>query len=302
VTPEDFLADQFEAHRAHLNAVAYRMLGSLAEAEDAVQEAWLRLSRVESAEIGNLGGWLTTVVGRVCLDMLRSRRVRREESWDVRMPDPVVTADEALDPEQQALLADAVGLALQVVLESLSPAERLAFVLHDLFGLPFEQIARIVERTPDAARKLASRARTRVRGSAPNPDADLARQRRVVEAFNAAARDGDFEALLTVLDPDVVLRSDTGAPGGLTTLVGAREVAGNALLYRSAHRVPTIHRVLVNGGAGLLATIEGRAVSLLSFTVVDGRIAAIDILADAERLARLELEAVTSGSRDSSDR
>ena len=303
MTSEDFLADQFETHRAHLNAVAYRMLGSLAEAEDAVQESWLRLSRVDGSAIGNLGGWLTTVVGRVCLDMLRSRRVRREEPWEVRMPDPVVGAEDASDPEQQALLADAVGLALQVVLESLGPAERLAFVLHDLFGLPFEQIAPIVERTPDAARKLASRARTRVRGSAPSPDADPARQRRVVDAFQAAARDGDFEALLTVLDPDVVLRADTGAPGGLTTLIGSREVAGNALLYREAHRVPVVvSRVLVNGGAGLLSTVGGRPVSLMSFTVVDGRIAAIDILADPDRLARLDLEAVTSGGRDSSER
>jgi RNA polymerase sigma factor (sigma-70 family) len=302
VTPEDHLAEQFETHRAHLNAVAYRMLGSLAEAEDAVQEAWLRLSRVDGGEIGNLGGWLTTVVGRVCLDLLRSRRVRREEPWEVRMPDPVVGADEGSDPEQQALLADAVGLALQVVLESLGPAERLAFVLHDLFGLPFEQIAPIVERSPDAARKLASRARARVRGFAPSPDADLARQRRVVDAFQAAARDGDFEALLTVLDPDVVLRADTGAPGGLSTLIGAREVAGNALLYRNAHQVPLVRSVLVNGGAGLLSAVEGRPVSLMSFTVVDGRIAAIDILADPERLARLDLEAVTPGGRDSSER
>ena len=302
MTPQDYLADQFETHRAHLNAVAYRMLGSLAEAEDAVQEAWLRLSRVDDDEIGNLGGWLTTVVGRVCLDMLRSRRVRREEPWEVRMPDPVVGVEDAFDPEQQALLADAVGLALQVVLESLGPAERLAFVLHDLFGLPFEQIAPIVERSPDAARKLASRARARVRGFAPSPDADLARQRRVVDAFQAAARDGDFEALLAVLDPDVVLRADTGAPGGLSTLIGAREVAGNALLYRNVHQVPFVRGVLVNGGAGLLSSVEGRPVSLMSFTVVDGRIVAIDILADPERLARLDLEAVTSGGRDSSER
>lgn len=304
VTPDDFLAEQFQAHRAHLNAVAYRMLGSLAEAEDAVQEAWLRLSRVDAGEIGNLGGWLTTVVARVCLDMLRARRARREEPWDVqlRLPDPVLGAEGVLDPEQEVLLADAVGLALQVVLDSLGPAERLAFVLHDLFGLPFEQIAPIVERTPDAARKLASRARIRVRGSAPSPDADLAGQRRAVAAFQAASRAGDFEALLAVLDPDVVLRADTGVPaGGLKTLRGAREVAGNALLFRGVHAVALVRPVLVNGGAGLLATVEGRAVSVMSFSVVDGLIAAIDILADPERLARLDLGAVTFSEPDPSD-
>lgn len=304
MTPDDLLADQFQAYRAQLNAVAYRMLGSLAEAEDAVQEAWLRLSRADAGEIGNLGGWLTTVVARVCLDMLRARRSRREEPWDVpmRLPDPVVGVEGVLDPEQEVLLADAVGLALQVVLDSLGPAERLAFVLHDLFGLPFEQIAPIVERTPEAARKLASRARIRVRGTAPNPDADPAGQRRVVAAFQAASRAGDFEALLAVLDPDVVLRADTGAAaGGLKTVRGAREVAGNALLFRGVHAVAVIRPVLVNGGAGLLNSVEGRALSVMSFSVVDGRIAAIDILADPERLARLDLAAVTFAGRDSSD-
>ena len=304
-TSEDCLADRFQAHRAHLNAVAYRMLGSLAEAEDAVQEAWLRLSRADADEIGNLGGWLTTVVARVCLDMLRARRARREEPWDAqaRLPDPVVGAEGAPDPEQEALLADAVGLALQVVLDSLSPAERLAFVLHDLFGLPFEQIGPIVERTPDAARKLASRARIRVRASAPSPDADPAGQRRVVAAFQAASRAGDIEALLAVLDPDVVLRADTGVlTGGLRTLRGAREVAGNALFFRRTHPAPVVRPVLVNGGAGLLNTVEGRAVSVMSFSVVAGRIAAIDILADPERLARLDLAAVTFPGRDTSGR
>lgn len=305
MTPDEFLAGQFESHRTHLNAVAYRMLGSLAEAEDAVQEAWLRLSRVDAGEIGNLGGWLTTVVGRVCLDMLRARRTRCEEPWDApdRLPDPVLGADDAPDPEQEVLLADAVGLALQVVLDSLAPAERLAFVLHDLFGLPFEQIAPIVERSPDAARKLASRARGRVRGAAPSPDADVAGQRRVVAAFQAASRDGDFDALLAVLDPDAVLRADIGAAaGGLKILRGAREVAGNALLFRGVHRVAVVRPVLVNGGAGLLTTVEGRVASVMSFSVVAGRIAAIDILADPERLARLDLGAVTFTGGEPSDR
>lgn len=304
VTPDDFLAEQFQAHRAHLNAVAYRMLGSLAEAEDAVQEAWLRLSRVEAGEIGNLGGWLTTVVARVCLDMLRARRSRREEPWDVqvRLPDPVLGAEGVPDPEQEVLLADAVGLALQVVLDSLAPAERLAFVLHDLFGLPFEQIAPIVERTPETARKLASRARIRVRGTVPSPDADPADQRRAVAAFQAASRAGDFEALLAVLDPDVVLRADAGASaGGLRTLRGARKVAGNALLFRGAHATALVRPVLVNGGAGLLATVEGRVLSVMGFSVLDGRITTIDILADPERLARLDLAAVTFPDNDSSD-
>lgn len=295
MTPEDFLAIQFEDHRSHLQAVAYRMLGSLAEAEDAVQEAWLRLARVDAGDIGNLGGWLTTVVGRVCLDMLRARNGRREQSLEARLPDPLVSREGAADPEQQALLADAVGLALQVVLESLTPAERLAFVLHDLFGLPFEQIAPIVDRTPVAAKKLASRARQRVRGAAPSPDPDLAGQRRVVEAFQAAAGGGDFDALVAILDPDVVMRADGGVlTGGLRSVRGAAVVAGQATTFRRTATAVVAHPVLVNGVAGLLATIDGKPVSLMSFTITDGRIAAIDVLTDPDRLSRLDLTALVS--------
>jgi RNA polymerase sigma-70 factor (ECF subfamily) len=290
VTPQDFLAAEFEGHRPHLKAVAYRMLGSLAEAEDAVQEAWLRLARTDADDIGNLAGWLTTVVGRVCLDMLRARKVRREESLEARLPDPVVSRDDDADPEQRAMMADAVGLALQVVLESLTPAERLAFVLHDMFGLPFEQIAPIVDRTPATAKKLASRARQRVRGAAPTPDADLAGQRRVVDAFQAAARGGDFDALVAILDPDVLLRADSGVlSGGLRIVRGATNVAGQAQAFRRAVREPAQHPVLVNGAAGLLNTIDGQLVSLMSFVIVHGRIAEIDILADPDRLAELDL-------------
>jgi RNA polymerase sigma-70 factor (ECF subfamily) len=290
VTSHDHLAVEFEGHRTHLNAVAYRMLGSLAEAEDAVQEAWLRLARTDAGDIGNLGGWLTTVVGRVCLDMLRVRKGRREESLEARLPDPVVSREGALDPEQQALLADAVGLALQVVLESLTPAERLAFVLHDMFGLPFEQIAPIVDRTPTAAKKLASRARLRVREAAPSPDPDLAGQRRVVDAFVAAARGGDIDALLAILDPDVVLRADGGVlTGGMTIIRGAATVAGNAAAFRRTATGVVSHPLLVNGVAGLVNTTGGEPVSVMSFAIVDGRVAAIDILSDPDRLSRLDL-------------
>src|SRR5919205_618273 len=235
----DFLAQRFEENRTHLRAVAYRMLGSISEAEDAVQEAWLRLSRSETSDIQNLGGWLTTVVARLCLNTLRSRRSRREvpleeplgEPPSVRVPDPIVSRADGIDPEQEALLADAVGLALLVVLETLTPAERLAFVLHDMFAVPFEQIAPIVERSPEAARQLASRARRRVRGATPPPDADLDAQWEVVDAFLAAARDGDFDALLAVLDPDVVLRADGGAVLPSQEVRGAATVAGQALLW-----------------------------------------------------------------------
>ncbi|MFI9559740.1 RNA polymerase sigma factor SigJ [Nonomuraea endophytica] len=286
----DLLADQFEGHRPHLRAVAYRMLGSFAEADDAVQEAWLRLDRSDAGEIGNLGGWLTTVVGRVCLDMLRSRKGRREESLEERLPDPVVSREDAGDPEQQALLADSVGLALLVVLESLGPAERLAFVLHDLFGLPFEEIAPIVERTPVAAKKLASRARQRVRGAVPRADPDLAGQRRVVDAFLAAARDGDFTALLAILAPDVVVRADGGVlAGGMKVVRGAAAVAGRIDTFQRMATSAIAHPVLINGLAGLLSTIDGEPISVMSFTVVDGRIAEIDILADRDRLADLDL-------------
>ncbi|WP_049565083.1 RNA polymerase sigma factor SigJ [Nonomuraea sp. SBT364] len=287
MTHHDFLADQFEGHRPHLRAVAYRMLGSLTEAEDAVQEAWLRLARSDSGDIDNLGGWLTTVVGRVCLDMLRSRKARREESLEERLPDPVVSrADAGADPEQEVLLADSVGLALLVVLESLTPAERLAFVLHDMFGLPFEQIAPIVDRSPATAKKLASRARQRVRGAAPTPDPDLAGQRRVVDAFLTAARGGDFEALVSILDPDVVLRADGGVlTNGMKVIRGAAAVAGQAATFQRMATSAATHPALVNGLAGLANTIDGRLISVMSFTISDGRIAAIDILSDPDRLA-----------------
>ncbi|MDA0567337.1 RNA polymerase sigma factor SigJ [Streptomonospora sp. S1-112] len=289
-----FLARRFEEHRTHLTAVAYRMLGSLTDAEDAVQESWLRLARTtgddRAADIDNLGGWLTTVVGRVCLDMLRSRRTRREDPLDARLPDPVVS-DDGADPAHQAVLADSVGLALLVVLESLKPAERLAFVLHDLFGMPFEQIAPIMDRTPVAARKLASRARRRVQGAAPTPDPDPAAQRRVVDAFLAAARGGDLTALLAVLDPDVTLRADTGKalPGGMRVLRGAQAVAGQLATFQRMATVSTTRPALVNGAAGLVNTIDGTLISVMGFTVADGRILEIDILSDPDRLARLDL-------------
>ncbi|QXJ24982.1 RNA polymerase sigma factor SigJ [Actinomadura graeca] len=285
----DFLAERFEAHRGHLKAVAYRMLGSLAEADDAVQEAWLRLSRTDADAVENLGGWLTTVVGRVCLDMLRSRTSRRETVLDERLPDPVISPADGVDPEQRALLADSVGLALLVVLQSLGPAERLAFVLHDMFAVPFEEIAPIVGRSPAAARQLASRARRRVRGSVPVPERDLSRQRQVVDAFLAAARGGDFEALVAVLDPDVVLRADQGAVpgGGWTEIHGAEAVAGQALLFRRA--AFDARPALVNGTAGTVNIAGGRPQSVLSFTIADDRVVAIDILADPGRLDGLDL-------------
>jgi RNA polymerase sigma-70 factor, ECF subfamily len=286
----DWLAERFEENRPHLMAVAYRMLGSLAEADDAVQEAWLRLSRSEASGIENLGGWLTTVVGRVCLNMLHSRSSRREEPLEVHVPDPIVSSEDGIDPEQEALLADSVGLALLVVLETLTPAERLAFVLHDMFDVPFDEIAPIVGRSRTAARQLASRARRRVKGVAPLPDADLARQREVVDAFLAAARGGDFDALLAVLDPNVVLRADVGAvPAGASRVVrGAPAVAEQALAF--AQRLgPFARPALVNGAAGVVAAPGGRPVSILGFTVAAGKIVEIDILADPERLRRLDL-------------
>ncbi|GAA2435431.1 RNA polymerase sigma factor SigJ [Actinomadura vinacea] len=290
---KDFLADRFEGHRSHLRAVAYRMLGSLSEAEDAVQEAWLRLSRADADGIENLGGWLTTVVGRVCLDMLRSRTARRETPLESHLPDPVVSREDGADPEEAVLIADSVGLALLVVLESLSPAERVAFVLHDMFGVPFDQIAPLVGRSADTTKKLASRARRRVRGEAPVPDSDPARQREVVEAFLAAAREGDFEGLLAVLDPEVVLRADTGAAaaGGMRVLRGAAVVAGNAVGFQRFATAYATRPVLVNGAAGILNSQDGRPVSVLSFIVVDGRIAEIHVLSDPDRLAGLDLTA-----------
>jgi RNA polymerase sigma factor (sigma-70 family) len=291
------LADRFEEHRGHLKAVAYRMLGSTAEAEDAVQETWLKLDRTDTAEIRNLGGWLTTVVGRVCLDMLRSRTSRREDPLDdTFVPDPVVSPLSRIDPEQEVLQADSVGLALLVVLEALEPAERLAFVLHDMFAVPFDDIAGIVERTPAATRQLASRARRRVRGATPAAEPDLGRQRQVVDAFMSAARGGDFEALLTVLDPDVVLRADSGPLVGgaaASKLVrGAKAVAEQALLFRQF--APYGRFVLVNGTVGVLNAPEGQVLSVMGVTVVDGRITELYILADAERLADLDLPDLAS--------
>ncbi|MFB7667314.1 sigma-70 family RNA polymerase sigma factor [Kitasatospora sp. NPDC056138] len=282
----DFLVEQFEAHRSHLRAVAYRMLGSLSEADDAVQETWLRLDRADSSGVENMGGWLTTVVGRICLNMLRSRTSRREDPLGVHVPDPVVGPADGMGPEQQALLADSVGLALLVVLDTLAPAERLAFVLHDMFAVPFDEIAPIVGRTPAATRQLASRARRRVRGT-PAPDADLARQREVVDAFLAAARGGDFEALVAVLDPDIVLRTDAGALRPGVVVRGAQAVAGGAITF--ARLAQVARPALVNGAAGFVAISEGRPVSVAAFTIAGGKVVALDILTDPERLARLDL-------------
>jgi len=288
VADQELLAQRFEEQRGHLRAVAYRMLGSLAEADDAVQEAWLRLSRSDTSDVVNLAAWLTTVTGRICLDMLRSRTARREDPLDVHLPDPVISYDDGGDPEHEALTADAVGLALLVVLETLTPAERLAFVLHDLFGVPFTDIGPIVGRTPDAAKTLASRARQRVRSGSVEPDTDLRRQREVVDAFMAAARDGDFGALVELLDPDVVLRADMGtaAPADFTLLIrGAAQVAGRALLF-SRPGVSSRH-ALVNGAAGLLSWQDDKLVAVLGFTIAHGKIVTIDVLADPERLSRL---------------
>jgi RNA polymerase sigma factor (sigma-70 family) len=282
----DWLAERFEEHRAHLRAVAYKMLGSLSEADDAVQESWLRLSRADTSEVENLRAWLTTVVARVSLNVLRSRRTRREEPLDVRVPDPVVSRDDGTQPEHEALLADSVGLALLVVLDTLSPAERLAFVLHDMFGVPFDEIAGMVDRSPAAARQLASRARRRVHGAAPLPDADLAAQRRVVDAFFAAARDGDFEGLVAVLDPDVVSRGD-GGPGASALARGARDVAARALTF--ARLAPFVRPALVNGAAGAVVAPRGEPFSVMGFTVVGGRIVEIDAITDPERLRALDL-------------
>ena len=284
---QEWLARQFENHRPHLRAVAYRMLGSLSEADDAVQDAWLRLTHADTSEVENLRGWLTTIVARVALNMLRSRRTRREQPLDVHLPDPIIDPTDGTDPEHEALLADSVGLALLVVLETLTPAERLAFVLHDMFAVPFEEIAPIVERSPEATRQLASRARRRVRGTAPVPDADLHAQWEVVEAFHAAARNGDFDALVAVLDPDVVLRADGGLTGLSQHVQGAETVAGQALLWSRVDL--TMRRALVNGAAGVVTIRDGRPFSVGAFTVKNGKIVEIDFLADPERVARLDL-------------
>ncbi|MFG3050877.1 sigma-70 family RNA polymerase sigma factor [Kitasatospora sp. NPDC048239] len=295
MSEQDDLARRFEEHRPHLRAVAYRMLGSLSEAEDAVQEAWFKLNRADTTDVGNLGGWLTTVVGRVCLDMLRSRASRREDplhdqDGQVRLPDPVISGPDGLDPEQEILLADSVGIALLVVLDTLAPAERLAFVLHDMFAVPFDEIATILDRTPAGTRQLASRARRRVQGAAPAPDTSLARRRTVVDAFLSAARGGDFDALVALLDPDIVARSDGGAL--LPSLVrrGAAEVASQAITF--ARFAQSGYPVLINGTPGVVSTAEGRPISVMSFTIQGDRITALDFLTDPERLARLDLSAL----------
>ncbi len=293
VDEHDQLARQFEQNRGQLRAVAYRMLGSVAEAEDAVQEAWLRLSRSDVSDVGNLSGWLTTVVSRVCLDMLRSRKSRREDSLDTFVPDPIVSRE--VGPEDEALQADAVGLALLVVLETLSPAERLAFVLHDMFGVSFDEIAMIVDKSPAATRQLASRARRRVQG-APVSDGDTGRQRAVVEAFMAASRSGDFEALLALLDPDVVLRADAGdatedfsGPAVSKLVRGALAVVEQALLF--TRMAPYTEVAVVNGTPGAITVVNGRLMGVMGVTVVDGKITEMDILADLERLKELPLPA-----------
>ena len=288
----DWQAQAFEEHRARLRAVAYRMLGSVSEADDAVQDAWLRFSRADTGDVQNLGGWLTTVVARVCLNMLRARRSRREQALDAdpRLPEPIISNESGLDPEAEALLGDAVGLAMLVVLEQLAPTERVAFVLHDVFGVPFDEIAPIVGRSTPAARQLASRARRRVQGSAaPVPDADLSRQHAVVAAFQAAARDGDFEALLAVLDPDVVIRADRGvlAPRAPRVVRGAEAVARRAMSFR--HLAQYGRPALVNGAAGVVVVREQGVFAVLGFTVRNDRIVEIDILADPDRLANLDI-------------
>jgi RNA polymerase sigma-70 factor, ECF subfamily len=285
----DWLAQQFEEHRTRLRAVAYRMLGSLTEADDAVQEAWLRMSRADVGEVENLGAWLTTVVSRVSLNMLRSRRSRREQPLDTHVPEPIVDSADGTDPQHEALLADSVGLALLVVLEQLDPAERLAFVLHDMFGVPFSEIAPIVDRSPDAARQLASRARRRVRGTAPVPDADLQAQREVVEAFMAAARDGDFDALVAVLDPDIVLRADQGAAAtGLSRVVrSATTVASQAIMFSRLDL--EVRHAIINGAAGTVTLRDGEPFAVAGFTIRGGKVVEMDILADPERLRQLDL-------------
>jgi RNA polymerase sigma factor (sigma-70 family) len=280
----EWLAEQFEAYRTHLRSVAYRMLGSQTEADDAVQESWLRLSRSDTSGVENLGGWLTTVVARVCLDMLRSRESRREESLDEHVPEPIVSSENGIDPEHEALLADSVGLALLVVIDTLNPAERLAFVLHDLFALPFDEIAPIVRRSPTAARQLASRARRRVQGASTDSDVDLTRQREVVDAFLAASHSGDFDALLAVLDPDVVLRADQAAMqmGASDEVCGAQAVA-----RQFSGRARAAQLALVNGAIGLVWAPGGQPRVVFGFTITQGKIVAIDQLADPESLRML---------------
>ncbi|RKS05845.1 RNA polymerase sigma-70 factor (ECF subfamily) [Nocardiopsis sp. Huas11] len=284
----DWLAARFDEHRAHLRAVAHRILGSAAEADDALQEAWLRARAADAGEVDNVGGWLTTIVSRVCLNMLRSRGTRREEALDRYEPDAamVLAPDDAVDPEHEALMADSVGLALQVVLETLTPAERLAFVLHDMFAVPFEEVAPIVGHSTAAARQLASRARRRVRGADLSPRADRARRRRVVDAFTAAARHGDFDALLTVLDPEVVLRVETGS-APVRVERGATAVAGQATRFRLGGPAAEVHPVLVDGASGLLVVKDGRPYSVMAFSVTDDRVTEIAVVSDPERIGGL---------------
>ena len=291
---QDWLAQQFEANRRRLRAVAYRMLGSVSEAEDAVQEAWLRLSRSELSEIENLSGWLTTVVARVSLNMLRSRAVRREQPLSPHLPDPIIDPVDGVDPEHEALLADSVGLAMLVVLETLTPPERLAFVLHDMFAVPFEDIATLLDRSPQAARQLASRGRRRVRAQPTTPDVDVRGQRQVVNAFLAAARNGDFDALVATLDPDIVLRADGGAAlaSASAEVHGALNVARRAMMWSRVDL--TMHPALVNGAAGMVITRNGVVFSIASVIVRNGKIAELDFLADPERLARLDVTILDS--------
>src|SRR4051812_25340082 len=283
----DVLAARFDAPRARLRAVAYRMLGSVSEADDAVQEAWLRLSRTDADAVDNLGAWLTTVVGRISLNILRSRAAHREEPLPERLPEPILDRMDGTDPEHEVLLADAVGLALLVVLETLNPAERLAFVLHDMFAVPFDEIATIVDRSPEATRQLASRARRRVQAEDPTPDPDIGAQREVVDAFLAASREGDFERLLALLDPDVVLRADFGRDGGLRELRGAEAVLGQAKIY--SRMGLDIRPALVNGAVGGVTLRDGRPFSVGAFTVRGGKIVELDFIADPEQLERLNL-------------
>jgi RNA polymerase sigma factor (sigma-70 family) len=297
VADPDQLLERFEEQRTRLRAIAYRMLGSVSEADDAVQESWLRASRAGSSGVDNVAGWLTTIVTRVCLNLLRSRERRREESLDtaVRVPDPLIGRPDRLDPEHEALLSDSVGLALMVVLEELTPAERIAFVLHDIFAVPFDEIAVMIERTPAATRQLASRARRRVQGQAPTPDPDVAKQQEVVDAFLAASRAGDFDALVRILDPDVVLHADGGTRRARQSVVvhGAEAVAGQAVLARRI--APFARPALVNGAAGLVAVAAGRVLAVMSFTVTAERIAAMEILVDPDRLAELDVTVLDAG-------
>lgn len=289
------LAERFEANRGRLRAVAYRMLGSVAEADDALQEAWLRISRADTGGVENLAGWLTTVVARVCLNALRTRKVRREDSLHARLPEPILDREDGMNPEHEALLGDSVGLALFVVLDTLAPAERVAFVLHDVFAVPFDEIAPIVGRSSPATRQLASRARRRIRGVAPVPDRSLHEQRPVVDAFIAAVRGGDFDGLVAILDPDVVLRADGGARwvGATRELRGALTVARSALTITRRLTGFRVERGLVNGTPGIISWDEnGQLFSVMGFTVRGGKIAEIDVLADPERLGRLDLDAL----------